>query len=92
MQFADCPHTAHRTVNGATAASRSAAAGPWAIRRTPAYLRYVDPEGQWPDPCSLLLVEAERRVGDQAGTETRCFISSHPPRPGTCWQRRGRTG
>ena len=45
----------------------------------PEYLQYVDPEGQWPDLCSLLLVETERRVGDQVGTETRYFISSHPP-------------
>ena len=63
----------------------------WALG-DPEYLRYVDPEGRWPDLRSLLQEEAERRVGDQVGIETRYFISSHPPRPGTCWQQRGRTG
>ena len=39
----------------------------------------VDPEAHWPDLRSLLLVEAERRAGGQVSTETRYFISSHPP-------------
>ena len=34
VQFEDCPHTAHRTVNGATAASKFAVAGLWATRST----------------------------------------------------------
>jgi predicted transposase YbfD/YdcC len=45
----------------------------------PEYLQYVDPEGQWPDLRSLLLVEAERRVGGQVSVETRYYISSYPP-------------
>lgn len=76
MQFEDCPHTARRTVNGGH--GRIEIRRGWALG-DPGYLRYVDPEGPWPDLCSLLLVEAERRVGDQVGTATRYFISSHPP-------------
>ena len=41
---------------------------------------------------SLLLVEAERRVGGWVSVETRYFIASHPPRLDTCWRRRGHTG
>ena len=84
-----CPHTVHRTVNGDH--GRIEICRGWALG-DPEYLRYVDPEGHWPDLRSLLLVEAERRVGDQVGTETRYFISSHPPRPDTCWRPRERTG
>ena len=56
-----CPYTAHCTVNGGH--------GHIEIRRgwalgDPEYLRYVALEGQWPDLRSLLLVEAERRVGN----------------------------
>ena len=76
VQFEDCPHTAHRTVNGGH--GRIEIRRGWALGDLE-YLRYVDPEGQWPDLRSLLLVETERRVGDPVGTETRYFISSHPP-------------
>ena len=89
VQFEDCPHTARRTVNGGH--GRIEIRRGWALG-DPEYLRYVDPEGQWPDLCSLLLVETERRVGDQVSTETRYFIPAIPPRPDTCWRPRGRTG
>ena len=56
--------------------SRSVGAGLWA---TPEHLPYEDPEAHGPDLRSLLRVEAERRVGDRVGTETRYFISGHPP-------------
>ena len=75
-QFEGCPHTAHRTVNGGH--GRIEIRRGWAVG-DPEYLQYVDPEGHWPDLHSLLLVEAERRVEGRVSTETRYFISSHPP-------------
>ena len=89
VQFEDCPHTTRRTVNRGH--GRIEIRRGWALG-DPEYLQYVDPEGQWPDLCSLLLVETERRVGDQVSTETRYFIPAIPPRPDTCWRPRGRTG
>ena len=50
----------------------------WALG-DPEHLPYEDREAHGPDPRSLLRVEAERRVGDRVGTETRYFISGHPP-------------
>ena len=75
-RFEGCPHTVHRTVNGGHA--RSEIRRGWALG-DPEYLHYVDPERHWPGLRRLLLVEAERRVEGHVGTETRCFISSHPP-------------
>ena len=75
-QFEGCPHTAHRTVNGDH--GRIEIRRGWAVG-DPEYLQYVDPEGHWPDLHSLLRVEAERRVEGRVSTETRYFISSHPP-------------
>ncbi|MXZ43330.1 MAG: ISAs1 family transposase, partial [Caldilineaceae bacterium SB0666_bin_21] len=46
----------------------------------PAYLAHVDPDRDWCDLVSLVWVECERRCGDRVATDTRCFISSLPPR------------
>ena len=75
-QFEGCPHTAHRTVNGGH--GRIEVRRGWALG-APAYLQDVDPEGHGPDLRSLLLVEAERRMEGRVSTETRYFISRHPP-------------
>ena len=41
---------------------------------------HVDPDREWCDLASLVWVECERRCGDRVATDTRCFISSLPPR------------
>jgi predicted transposase YbfD/YdcC len=50
----------------------------WALD-DPEYLAYVDPGGAWPGLRSLVLVEAQRRVGGELTTEARCYLSSLPP-------------
>ena len=49
----------------------------WVIG-TPAYSRYVDPDGAWPDLHSQVMLEAQRRQGDQVTAETRYYISRWP--------------
>ena len=77
VQFEDCPHTAHRTVNGGH--GRIEIRRGWVLG-DPEYLQYVDPEGQWTGLRSLLLVEAERRVGDHVSVATCYFIIQPSPR------------
>ena len=45
---------------------------------TPVYIRYVDPDGLWPNLRSLVLSEVQRRPGDRVTSEIRCHISSMP--------------
>ena len=74
--FEDCDHDFHQTVNknhGRIETRRC-----WVIG-TPAYTRYVDPGEAWSDLHSLVMIEAQRRQGDQVTSETRYYISSLPP-------------
>ena len=71
--FEGCEHDFHKTVNknhGRIETRRC-----WVIR-VPAYSRYVDPDGAWPDLRSLVLIEAQRRHGDQVTSETRYYMSA----------------
>ena len=75
--FADCPHDYADTVgkdHGRIETRRCWTTG------DPAYLAHVDPDREWCDLASLVWVECERRCGDRVATDTRCFISSLPPR------------
>ena len=73
--FEGCDHDFHKTVNknhGRIETRRC-----WTIG-APEYLRYVDPDGLWPDLHSLIMIEAQRRQGSQVTSETRYYISSLP--------------
>ncbi len=73
--FEGCDHDFHQTVNknhGRIETRRC-----WVLG-TPEYSRYVDPDGVWPDLQSLIMIEAQRRQGDQVTAETRYYISSLP--------------
>ena len=73
--FEGCDHDFHQTVNknhGRIETRRC-----WALG-TSEYIRYVDPDGTWPDLRSLVMIEAQRRQGDQVTAETRYYISSLP--------------
>ncbi len=66
-----CDHDFHKTVNknhGRIETRRCRVIG------TPEYIRYVDPDGLWPDLRSLVLIEAQRRQGDRVTSETRYYI------------------
>ena len=39
-------------------------------------LRYVDPQGRWPDVRSIGMVEAERTVGGETTREVRYYLTS----------------
>ena len=49
----------------------------WAVG-DPDFLAYLDPAGRWPGLRSVVLVEAERRVGSATSCEARCYLSSLP--------------
>ena len=73
--FEGCEHDCHQTVNknhGRIETRRC-----WALG-TSEYIRYVDPDGTWPDLRSLVMIEIQRRQGDQVTAETRYYISSLP--------------
>ena len=42
----------------------------------PAYLAYIDPEGAWLGLRTVVMVEAERRIGDTRSSEIRYYLSS----------------
>lgn len=42
----------------------------------PDYLEYVNPRRKWPKLGTLVMVRAERRIGEQHSLETRYYISS----------------
>jgi predicted transposase YbfD/YdcC len=73
--FEGCDHDFHQTVNknhGRIETRRC-----WVIG-TPEYTRYADPDGIWSDLHSLVMIEAQRRQGDQVTSETRYYISRLP--------------
>ncbi|MCE2468506.1 MAG: ISAs1 family transposase [Caldilineaceae bacterium] len=69
--FEGCDHDSHQN-HGRIETRRC-----WVLG-TPEYSRYVDPDGAWPDLHSLIMIEAQRRQGDQVTSETRYYISSLP--------------
>ena len=73
--FGGCDHDFHKTVNknhGRIETRRCRALG------TPEDTRDADPDGTWPDRHSLVMIEAQRRQGEQVVSETRCYIPSRP--------------
>ena len=50
----------------------------WALGGS-AYLAYLDPTGAWTGLQSVVLIESERRTGDQVTREDRYYLSSLPP-------------
>jgi predicted transposase YbfD/YdcC len=50
----------------------------WALG-DPEYLAYLDPRGAWAGLRSVVLIESERRLGDEVSTEARYYLSSLPP-------------
>ena len=73
--FEGCDHDCHQTVNKNHGRIETRCC--WVIG-TPEYSRYVDPDGVGPDLQSLIMIEAQRRQGDQVTAETRYYISSLP--------------
>lgn len=49
----------------------------WAVS-DPAFLAYLDPTGRWPGLRSVVMVEAERRIGTEVSREARYYLSSLP--------------
>lgn len=47
----------------------------------PAFIAYLDPEGQWAGLTSVVLVEAERTCNGQTSVEQRYYLSSLPGEP-----------
>jgi predicted transposase YbfD/YdcC len=47
----------------------------WTIS-DPAVIRWLDPRGEWPDLCTIAVVEGERRSGGTITTERRTYLSS----------------
>ncbi len=75
--FDGCPHTFTETVgkgHGRIETRRG-----WAID-APDYRRDVDPDQAWPGLCSLVMVEAKRRLEHRTTTEISYFLSSLPAR------------
>ncbi len=73
--FKGCDHDFHQIVNknhGRIETRRC-----WVLG-TPEYSCYVDPDGAWSDLRNLVMIEAQRRQGDQVTSETRYYISSLP--------------
>jgi predicted transposase YbfD/YdcC len=50
----------------------------WALG-DPEYLAYLDPTGAWAGLRSVVLIESERRLGDEVTVEPRYYLSSLPP-------------
>ena len=46
----------------------------------------MDPDGAWPDLHSLVMLEAQRRQGNQVTAETRYYISRWPADARILWQ------
>jgi predicted transposase YbfD/YdcC len=73
IDFVGIAHATHRQVDGGH--GRVEIRQAWAIT-DPAHLRYLDPDGAWPNLRSIGMVRAERRVGDQTTQEVRYYLSS----------------
>ena len=74
-QFTHVPHTYAKTVNKGH--GRVEVRECWAIERLD-YVEALRTAEDWPALRSLVLVRAERRVGEQVSVERRYYISSRP--------------
>ena len=75
-EFADVPHNYHQTVekdHGRIETRRC-----WVVS-SPEFLDYMDPDQEWSQLQSLVMVEPKRQLPDHSSLETRCSISSLPP-------------
>ena len=75
-EFVHLPHDYHQTVekdHGRIELRRC-----WATA-APEFLDYMNPDEEWTQLQSLVMVECERRFPDHSSCETRYFISSLPP-------------
>ena len=75
-EFEHLPHDYHQTVekdHGRIEIRRC-----WATS-DPQFLNYMNPDEEWSQLQSLVMVECERRLPDHTSSETRYFISSLPP-------------
>ena len=74
--FADVAHDYHQTIekdHGRIETRRC-----WAIS-APEFLAYMNPDQEWSQLQSLVMVEAQRQLPERTLHETRYFISSLPP-------------
>jgi len=74
--FADVAHDYHQTIekdHGRIETRRC-----WAIS-APEFLAYMNPDQEWAQLQSLVMVEAKRQLPERTSHETRYFISSLPP-------------
>ena len=74
--FADVAHDYHQTIekdHGRIETRRC-----WAIS-APEFLAYMNPDQEWAQLQSLVMVEAKRQLPERTSLETRYFISSLPP-------------
>jgi predicted transposase YbfD/YdcC len=75
QQFAHVPHTYAKTVNKGH--GRVEVRECWAIERLD-YVEALRTAEDWPELRSLIMIRAERRVGQQVSVERRYYISSRP--------------
>ena len=76
QEFVHLPHDYHQTVekdHGRIEIRRC-----W-VTAAPEFLDYMNPDGEWTQLQTLVMVESERRLPDHSSCETRYFISSLPP-------------
>lgn len=73
VAYAGIAHSYDRDVDGGH--GRIEIRETWAIT-DPTHLAYVDPAGVWPELRSLVLVRAERRIGEKTSVEHRYYLSS----------------
>lgn len=74
-QFAQIRHTEAQTVDKGH--GRIEIRRHWVITDE-AYLAWLQAEHQWPGLAAIGMVEAERRVGAERSSETRCYLLSSP--------------
>ena len=75
-EFADVAHDFHQTIekdHGRIETRRC-----WVIS-APEFLAYMDPDQEWSQLQSLVMVEAKRQLPQSSSYATRYFISSLPP-------------
>jgi predicted transposase YbfD/YdcC len=73
INFKDVAHDYHKTVDKNH--GRIEIRQHWTISE-PDWLEYLNPKEAWADLQSIGMVQAERRVGDEATCETRYYITS----------------
>ncbi len=76
QEFVHLPHDYHQTVekdHGRIEIRRC-----W-VTTAPEFLDYMNPDGEWTQLQTLVMVESERRLPDHSSCETRYFIASLPP-------------